>query len=134
MKVRPFTFSIKILAHRKSYEIFKGEIPKGFFVCHKCDVPACCNPDHLFVGTPKDNVQDGILKGRIKHLGRKGDDCKFTRITDDQVCEMRLLFSEGKNYKELSKIFNCQKDYCSKIVRNKVRVSNVFQPSNSTSH
>src|SRR5262245_52091786 len=47
-------------AHRVIWEWTNGPIPKGFFVCHHCDVPACVRPDHLFLGTNKDNVQDMI--------------------------------------------------------------------------
>lgn len=53
------------LAHSASYETFRGPIPAGLFVCHKCDTPACINPDHFFLGTAKDNAQDAAAKGRI---------------------------------------------------------------------
>ena len=55
-------------AHREAYKTFVGEIPPGLLVCHRCDVPLCINPKHLFLGTPKDNTQDMIRKGR-RYLG-----------------------------------------------------------------
>jgi hypothetical protein len=52
------------LAHRMAYRFARGKIPDGLFVCHRCDNPPCCNPDHLFLGTHQDNVDDKTRKGR----------------------------------------------------------------------
>jgi hypothetical protein len=57
-------------AHRRAYSLTKGEIPDGHYVCHTCDNPPCCNPAHLFIGTPQDNVDDMIAKGRARLVGR----------------------------------------------------------------
>lgn len=59
-------------AHRLSWTIHYGEIPEDMLVCHHCDVPACVNPKHLFLGTVKDNAVDCVQKGR--HVSVYGDD------------------------------------------------------------
>ncbi len=59
--------------HRLAWYLTNGEIPAGMLVCHKCDCPPCCNPDHLFIGSYKDNVSDSQNKGRrpVKQITHK---------------------------------------------------------------
>jgi len=72
-------------AHRVSYELFKGKIPKGMFVCHTCDVPGCVRPDHLWLGTDADNNADKIKKGRQS----KGENHWKAKLSESQVLEIR---------------------------------------------
>lgn len=76
-----------ITAHRWSWVIHRGSIPNGLFVLHRCDVPACVNPDHLFLGTHQDNADDREKKGR----GHKMPIHREARLTDEEVLEIRRL-------------------------------------------
>lgn len=76
------------LAHRVSYQLFKGPIPKGKCACHSCDNTSCVNPNHLWAGTQNDNVQDMKRKGR----GPKGVDYRRAKLTEHDVRLMRKLY------------------------------------------
>ena len=66
-------------AHRVAYEIASGiAVPPDLLVCHKCDNPRCVRADHLFLGTPKDNVRDAMTKGRMRLTGRANPNARLT--------------------------------------------------------
>lgn len=78
-------------AHRASYELYVGPIPDGMMICHKCDNPACCNPEHLYAGTGSDNMNDMWSRDRHpKHNSKAG-----AKITVEQVNEIRELEGTG---------------------------------------
>ena len=82
------------LVHRLSYQFWIGEIPKGFFVCHKCDNPACFNPDHLFVGTNTDNMRDKVKKGRSYTGNHKGENNAGSKLTEKQVVKVKKYLTK----------------------------------------
>jgi DNA-binding transcriptional regulator YiaG len=83
-------------AHRISYELNLGPIPAGLLVCHKCDNPGCINPNHLFLGTDKDNSDDKMKKGRFKKVYQRGEKNGQSKLTGDQVKEIRARLAAGE--------------------------------------
>jgi hypothetical protein len=119
----------KVRAHRYAYQITRGEIPSGMFVCHTCDQPLCVNPDHLFLGTAADNAHDRDRKGRtakgkrhgihtypekVRHVGEENGSSKLTWA---QVSRLRSLRKYHKwTYAQLSELFEISKSQVANIV------------------
>lgn len=101
----------QVSAHRYAYEITYGPVPDTLCVCHHCDNPSCVRPEHLFLGTPKDNAQDRQRKGRSgfqrqPELVRSGVEHHAAKLSPVAVEEMRGLRSVfGLPYRTLGALF-----------------------------
>ena len=128
-KLEDGTFKNKMaLAHRISYEIHFGAIPDGLHVCHHCDNPICVNPNHLFVGTIRDNIADRERKGR----GARGSKNGRSKLTESQVVELRKRYANGESQKSLATAFGVTITTINHIVTGKtwrlVNPTDVTQP------
>lgn len=86
----------RLTTHRAAWEAINGPIPAGLQICHKCDVPRCVNPDHLFLGTNADNVADMVAKGRSAIHGERHWKAK---LTPEQVRQIR---ADGRSQNALA--------------------------------
>lgn len=111
-------------AHRASYMAFNGDIPDGADVCHKCDVRNCVNPDHLFIGTRKENMEDCVKKGRQAKRGpdgklppMHGENTNFHKLKEHQVIEIRNMIDNGVKKKDIAVMFGVSVDNIRRIAR-----------------
>ena len=104
-----------MLTHRASYLYHYNSIPTGLHVLHKCDNPCCCNPEHLFIGTDRDNMEDKVRKGRQSRQGMLGKEHPMAILEDKNVI---TIFTSSLNTLELASIYNVSPSTISAI-RNK---------------
>ena len=81
-------------AHRHSWILYRGPIPEGMQICHKCDTPSCVNPDHLFLGTGADNMADKTRKGR--HRYPVGSQISWATLNENDVRAIRSDQRQGR--------------------------------------
>ena len=113
-KINPTTSQ---LAHRIAYELWVGEIPNDLLVRHKCDNRKCVNPEHLELGTQTDNMRDMVARGRRPHtIGTQNPNSK---LTEDDVKEIRVLLDFGFLQKEIAEMYGVSQTRISVIKLNK---------------
>lgn len=105
-------------AHRVSWMLYRGELPDNLDVCHHCDNGQCVNPDHLFVGTAKDNVADMIRKGRrrLDTCLPRGEAHHYTKLTERQV---RAILVDRRSQQQIANDYGCTQSHIGYIKRGK---------------
>lgn len=109
-----------ILAHRYAYTLARGEIPHGMSVCHRCDNPKCCNPEHLFLGTHRQNMGDMAAKGRAARISNPkptGEKSPKAKLLDAQIAEIRARRATGETVTSLAAAYGVHHSYVSRLAR-----------------
>lgn len=91
-------------AHRVSYELYVGPIGDGLSVLHRCDIPSCVRPDHLFLGTQKENLEDMTVKGRRRTA--KGEERRSSKLTATIAEKIR---ADKRTHREIAVAFGISK-------------------------
>lgn len=97
------------IASRVSYELFKGSIEDGMYICHLCDIPSCVNPEHLWAGSHMENTLDMIEKER-----------QHSKLLPMDVVELRKLWEQGYSNAKLCEIFNITSGNVSSIIHRRI--------------
>lgn len=103
-----------VRAHRRAWELTNGPIPPSLCVLHRCDNPACINPDHLWLGTPKDNAVDMATKGRARPSG------KSLILTPEPVIEIRRQRAAGLSLSKIALYHSVDKSTIWQVVQGKI--------------
>jgi NUMOD4 motif/HNH endonuclease len=111
-------FNKRWISSRASYHALVDPVPDELVVCHHCDMPSCINPQHLFLGTHKDNSQDMLKKGRNKTPGMRGEALGHNKLTEAKVLEIRKLLSDGVKGSEIAKIMGVSNAAISRVKLN----------------
>lgn len=107
----------QVRAHKWAYQHFVGPVPDGWYVCHRCDTPACVNPDHLFLGTPKMNTADMWKKGRQAPRAH-GEANTAAKLTETDVIAIRALYATGRmSQRRIGDLFGIEQTSVGLIVR-----------------
>jgi len=105
-------------AHRLAWLFTNGEIPNGLWVLHKCDNPSCVNPNHLFLGTARDNAQDRARKGR--NGNQNGEQGNNSKLINEQVLEIHTKYrTTSITQRELATQYEISQSQINNIVRGK---------------
>lgn len=116
-----------VTTHRLAYELAYGAVPEGLFVCHRCDNPPCCDPEHLFAGTSEDNVRD--MDSKARRITLRGEDRPSTRLPASAVADIRRRYiarshparKTGGSTTELAREYGISPQYVREIVKGRWR-------------
>lgn len=97
-------------AHRLIWHKINGEIPAGMFVCHKCDNRPCCNPEHLFLGTMQENIDDKTQKNRT-----------WGKLGVAEIRRIKELRAQGLTQYAIAEVFDVSQTLISQILAGKLK-------------